>query len=221
MIISDIEKFIFIHNPKCGGTTVRGSLMGFDSRGDNYWMFEKQYGREIDKAHLPLDLLKIYFPEEFRLLSEYFVFGFVRHPIDRFVSSFNEANQWLFNGVKSKEISEDEYKIKINECAKNLTINNVSGRDFGFRHFVQQYKMYYLGNKCYADKILKIEDVNNCSLILSALKPSLIAPSKSWAVKKENVKKMGFNPKDNLSESSIENLKAIYKKDFLFFDYQC
>ena len=37
MIISDINKFIFLHIPKCGGTTIRESLMKFETRNNFYW----------------------------------------------------------------------------------------------------------------------------------------------------------------------------------------
>ena len=219
MIISDVDKFVFIHNPKCGGTTVRESLMKYDMRSNYFWMFENIFGREIDKAHLPLDLLKIYYPNEFKLLSDYFVFGFTRDPIDRFVSSFNEANQSLFEGVKNAQVSEDVYISKINECAISLNLENVSGNDFGFRHFIEQNKMFYLEGKCYADTILKIGDVDVCADVFSILKPSLVSIAGTWNEKKKNVKRLGFTPKDSLNSKSILNLRKVYAKDFILFDY--
>ncbi len=219
MIISDIDKFIFIHNPKCGGTTVRRSLARFDSRNDYYWMFLERYGVKVDKAHLPIELLRIYFPNEFSLMEKYFVFGFVRDPIDRFVSSFNEANQLLYKKVIALDMSENAYLEKINQCAVKLNERNVSGLDFGFRHFVEQNKMFYSEGKCYADSIIKIEAMDSCPDIFRILKENLVEASMEWNVSKVNVKKLEFSPRDGLTLESLNNLKKVYRNDFILFGY--
>ena len=92
MIISDTQKFIFLHIPKCGGTTVRNSLKKFDTRNDYYWMHvymngatEKSPKLQIDKAHMSLPIFKRLYPKDFELLNEYTVFAFSRNPIKRII----------------------------------------------------------------------------------------------------------------------------------------
>lgn len=66
--------------------------------------------RHSDMAHLSSTSLKKFFPAEFDKIKSYFSFGFVRHPIDRFFSGFNETHKPLW-----KKLDEDsgflaEYK---------------------------------------------------------------------------------------------------------------
>ena len=43
MIISDTQKFIFLHIPKCGRATIRNSLIHFNTRTNYFWMFVYTY----------------------------------------------------------------------------------------------------------------------------------------------------------------------------------
>ena len=70
MLISDSHKFAFIHIPKCAGTTVRKSLLKFDTRNNFYWMHNTLEGFglqgekttiDFDKSHLTLNVLKYYY----------------------------------------------------------------------------------------------------------------------------------------------------------------
>ena len=88
MIISDTQRFIFLHIPKCGGTTIRNSLIDFDTRNNYFWMYDYLPGAEadsekqrIDKAHMSLPIFKQLYPRDFELLNEYTVFAFSRNPI--------------------------------------------------------------------------------------------------------------------------------------------
>src|SRR4051812_6271823 len=95
MIISETRRFVFIHNPKCGGTTMRHALMPYDTTNNFFWMFDDVNGAKIDKCHMPMHVFRRLYPYYFDLLQTCFVFMIVRDPYSRAVSSFNETNRPL------------------------------------------------------------------------------------------------------------------------------
>jgi len=222
MIISESNKFIFIHNPKCAGTTVRNSLEKFDTRDGYYWLFDEVDDRKIDKAHLALNILHRYAPQDFELLKKYFVFGFVRNPYDRVISAFNEGHPKVYKALKSNQIEISEYKEKLNTFCLSLTDRNTQGWHIKYRHCLQQNKMFYLEGKCYADVIIKLEDLNQLSSKIISFLPELTEIIKLWSQqeKSKNVKKLDVDLTDILSEESIKNISQVYALDFILFDYR-
>ena len=100
MIISDIHKFIFIHVPKCAVTSIRSTLFQHETRNNYYWYHHQIPGARdedpkllIDKAYMPLAIMKRFFPSEFSLLLEYTTFATSRHPRRRIVSGFFETRK--------------------------------------------------------------------------------------------------------------------------------
>ena len=92
MIISDSERFVFIHNPKAGGMTFRTALAWYDTR-DNYffeWKTVPGTNRVLDMAHITLfQIFKLYPSVAFEI-REYFRFGFVRNPYYRFLLAISQ-----------------------------------------------------------------------------------------------------------------------------------
>ena len=221
MIISESKKFIFLHNPKCAGTTVRNTLGLFDTRNNYYWLFDEIDGKKIDKAHLTLNILRRYSPQDFLLFQEYFVFGFVRNPYDRVISAFNEGHIKLYRKFKKNEVELSEYKEKLNAFCTSLTLKNTLGWDIKYRHCIQQSKMFYLENKCYADVILKLEELDESSEKLLLFIPDISPAVQLWSQKTsdKNVKKLELGIVDLLSKESIKSVERVYAEDFLVFDY--
>ena len=166
MIISDEKEFIFIHNPKCGGTTVRDSLKRFDTHAHWYWGQTKINDITIDKAHMSLSILRMHFPEAFKLMSKYFVFGVVRNPYKRVISSYNEVFFKEFENVMNGSESFDAYKVRLNDFIAKMSAEQIKGWTQSHRHFILQKNMFYVGRKCYADLILKLEDYKSLQPIL-------------------------------------------------------
>jgi len=222
MIISESKKFIFLHNPKCAGTTVRKSLKKYDSRNDYYWLFDEVDGVKVDKAHMPLNIFRRYADSDFKLLSDYFVFGFVRNPFERVVSAFNEGHIQLFRAMKRGEVELSEYKSKLNEFCNGLTKGNTLGWNIQYRHCIQQHTIFFLENKRRADVIIKLEELNVSLDKVIAFLPELADEVSSWKQKKEgkNIKKVGIKTIDLLNEQSIERIKRVYEMDFILFDYE-
>ena len=92
MIVSDRFQFVFVHNPKAAGTSIRRRLAPLDDAAPAFWSFgfSVKLGRRIDRAHIPLADLERAYPEAFEKLRAYRSFVFVRNPYERVVSSFAE-----------------------------------------------------------------------------------------------------------------------------------
>ena len=106
MIVDDQHEFIFIHIPKCGGTSLRNVLAPYDSTNGFFTGRVNELGQfgMVDHVHIPLSVLKVSFPEIFQKLKTYKSFALMRDPVDRFGSALG---QWLKN-VKHQRILELE-----------------------------------------------------------------------------------------------------------------
>ncbi len=116
MIINHKHKYIFIHIPKSAGTSITKALYPFSNKHDLFLgcncgpeNLVKEDGFTIHK-HSPAADIKMYAtPERW---SEYFVFSFVRHPVDRLISLYEwwkETNGNWDRKAKS-EISKMSFK---------------------------------------------------------------------------------------------------------------
>ena len=87
MIISQKHRFIFSHNPKVAGSTVRQLLAPLHDHRIEFWhqAWYKEFGRVMDMAHVPMHDLQTVLN-----LNEYKILVMVRDPYTRFVSSIAE-----------------------------------------------------------------------------------------------------------------------------------
>ncbi|MDI6004293.1 sulfotransferase family 2 domain-containing protein [Cobetia marina] len=220
MIISDRYKFVFLHNPKCAGTSVRKTLSDYDDRYSFYWGFDTHLNKKIDKAHMPLYLFKTYRHNDFKLLSEYTCFMFTRHPLKRFISSYNEIKKNRYDAFVNNEISDDEYVDGVNDFVSNMTQDRVMGKEIYFRHFTKQTLFSSLANKNYLDVVIKLEDMQHGisklnffnSTVASSLKENILHKNKKILPK-------SLSYQEILTQRSIDQLNDLYMDDFLMFDY--
>ena len=92
MIISPRHGFIFVHVPKCAGTSVRTQLIACDPT----HIALAQPGThpvlgQIDYGHIPLTDLRAHFPEHFNYLCNLRSFAVMRDPLSRFGSSLRQT----------------------------------------------------------------------------------------------------------------------------------
>ena len=222
MIISDEKEFIFIHNPKCGGTTVRDSLKRFDTHAHWYWGQTKINDITIDKAHMSLSILRMHFPEAFKLMSKYFVFGVVRNPYKRVISSYNEVFFKEFENVMNGTESFDAYKVRLNDFIAKMSAEQIKGWTQSHRHFILQKNMFYVGRKCYADLILKLEELDQAPAVLSVFSEQLSKVSVMWVKRKNERKKDGVDLRieNVLTKDSFRKVEQLYSEDFALFGYE-
>lgn len=92
MIICPKHRFLFVHIPKCAGTSIRLQLRECD---DTH-IFLGRTGThpvlgKLDYAHIPLHQLREHFPEHYAYLGEFESFAVVRDPLERFGSALRQV----------------------------------------------------------------------------------------------------------------------------------
>lgn len=219
MLINDHDGWVFIHNPKCAGTTVRQSLMRFETRNDFYWLFDMLDGQQIDKAHLPLTLLKRYAPADFELLSDYRVFGFVREPLARIVSAYNETHLRIYQKFSQGSLGLDDYRNGFNRFCHGLNEQVLKGWHFEYRHCIPQRDMFYLQGKCHADVLINMEQMNQQLGKLNII-DHRITDILASNDKQANSKRLSIHHNELFDAQSLAIVRAVYHDDFVLFGYE-
>lgn len=96
MIISPRHRFVFVHIPKCAGTSVRTQLIKCDP--DHISLGEVGVHPvlgTIDFGHIQLSVLRQHFPEYYANLLDYTSFAVLRDPLARFGSALRQV-LWRF-----------------------------------------------------------------------------------------------------------------------------
>jgi Sulfotransferase family len=89
MIVSHAKRFIFLHVPKCAGTSFRDALKAYHDDAENFWYRRNDpyFGCEVDYAHMRLWELHALFPRIFDAMAHYETLALVRNPYERFISA--------------------------------------------------------------------------------------------------------------------------------------
>jgi hypothetical protein len=121
MIISDKFRFVFVHIPKCAGTSVRKALISLDDRVGKYQHVKvhDNLGR-LDYAHIPLKVLKKYFKEDYLCIENYQAFAIVRDPPSRFPSALAQR-LLMYKNRKLNNLTDHEAKREIDEVISYLS----------------------------------------------------------------------------------------------------
>lgn len=96
MIVSHKFNFVFMHNPKVGGTSVRGAIEGFSDSGKRFYAAASDPDsplHRIDRAHIGLDEFARFYPAIFDRCREARFFALWRPPRARFFSSLQEYSR--------------------------------------------------------------------------------------------------------------------------------
>ena len=231
MIISDTQKFIFLHIPKCGGTTVRNSLKIFDTRNDYYWMHvhmngatEKSPKLQIDKAHMSLPIFKRLYPKDFELLNEYTVFAFSRNPIKRIISSFYEPRKGFFKAFNENQSDINE-KNKLQDLFNTYLENIVKRYSFldpSFLHATPQSMYLTHDKKVVTDVIIKLDDPTEGVNSLRVLIPD-VAKTVSTAINSFKINASHLRLDFLWKEAPIilkKNFLIHFKEDFDLLGYE-
>lgn len=189
MIISDTYNYIFIHVPKCAGTSIRSILSKHDTRNNFYWMHHLLPGATkennplpVDKAHMTLSVLKQLYPDDFNLISEYTTFALSRHPRTRLISAFFEPRQKLLNAANAKTDEAIESTRRIfREYIQSLT-TNANFLYPAFVHATPQSLFHIYQGKMMTDVVIRVENPNDGLARLHLLNP------KAWLLTQEALK---------------------------------
>ncbi|MFQ4137690.1 sulfotransferase family 2 domain-containing protein [Nodosilinea sp. PGN35] len=186
------DKVIFIHIPKCAGSAFLDSYLGY------------QLGHA--KASQ-------YFQRDSDFFYSSFVFSFVRHPVDRFISAYNfiQSNTlWSYLPSIKERIS--LYGSDIEEFSNNLS---KTSEVLDLPWFEPQYKYLEIDGSVAVNRAFKTETFfDDLKVLQKEVGIHLRSPAdinRSSAPKKK--------PTDILSPKSIKNLESVYERDFTLFGY--
>ena len=158
MIISDEHRFVFVHIPKCAGTSVREQIARIDSYSGKFGLKgpHPKLGY-IDYSHLPLKTLRDHFPEEFEKVCSYRSVALIREPRERFVSAiFQHLRE--FHGIAATSLSRKDAIRKAADIIKILDTGDVRQR-LEFVHFNRQFDYLCVDGKIIVRDLFCMDDM--------------------------------------------------------------
>lgn len=162
MIINDTHQFVFVHIPKCAGTTFRNVLRPYDQANG---AFEVRTNHatlgHIDYGHIPLFILREHFREEYTKIKDYAAYAVVRDPFARFPSSlaqhFRMYQKRPIHEMKPREVhSTLEQVLRVLKDYAEPT----SYLPCQYIHFQRQTDYVYDQRKCLVDKVYTTALIN-------------------------------------------------------------
>lgn len=223
MIYSHQLQLVFIHNPKCAGTTIRDRITkSLTGQTIELWGLAKTnelkssaYEGIVDKAHLPINMLKKLYPEIFEYFHTSTVVAFTRHPITRLISAFNQAHN-NFSKIQPENYNQ--------ELFNNYCVNVVNSKiyDARFIHARRQIDFISSNGKSFADCLIKIEEPAHGLQKLKVLNlPAHEMILKALSDKKNVRQSQRYIKLWQLAPTEIKEMIYIYyDNDFNFFNYK-
>jgi len=209
VIFNRKRQWMFIHNPKAAGTSIRRALFQYD---DNplkleYQKYIPKLERIVEIFHVCAGDWSSVWPEEPDLL-DFFKFGFVRDPYSRLASSWAEHK-------RQHNLPPD---TDFNKWAQtHLTPVNVRF-DWRYIHFCPQHYFFYHNNTLCADWIGSFEDLQRqWSLLGWAL--DLDLPELSHFKDQKTYDVGDLLKVQDLHEDTLRIVNTIYQRDFHLFGY--
>lgn len=145
MIINS-QKFIFVHIPKTGGTSIEKL---FD---DSFYGWDEKHC--LWKQHCSIHQMQSVYGID---VDSYYKFAIVRNPWDRAVSDYKwwtRASSPFFDFLKNTTL--EDYLLIRNGYEKINHLNDSTGRA---DHFYTQYSFVEIGGACVMDCIIKFENL--------------------------------------------------------------
>lgn len=219
MIISDKHKFVFIHIPKCAGTTVRKKIEPLD---DTNGFFTKKCDNHkqlgiIDYVHIPLFILSRFFENEFDKIKNYTTFTVVRNPFDRFPSSI--ATHLSMYGQKPiRNLDKNDLKNEVDRIIDFLSKRkgNQEYLPHEYIHFQRQKDFIYINENKIIDKIYSVSSMDK---LFREINEVVGVNLFEYSLERNNISKVYRNRIVKiLMEDVRPNLESLYKPilpDFL------
>ncbi len=160
MIISHKHHIVFLHIPKCGGTSIRNVLKPLHDDDPIWdvvgWRPHPILGR-IGYGHLPLYALREHFPLIFQCISKYSCFAIVRDPKRRFVSSLSEYTR-VVRKIDTAALELGHFIAAAEEVCGYLG-ENTKISDHSYIHFEKQVNYIRLDGEIIVDNLYHIRDI--------------------------------------------------------------
>lgn len=158
MIIDDEHRMVFVHIPKCGGTSVKRNLGEFDSsRGGFRRKSDHPTLGTIHLSHIPLRFLKVFYFEEFEKVAAYQAFALTRDPLDRFASAtFQRLME--FRGIPRMSIT-SEMAVKEARAVTEWLNDRDEFCDLEYIHFSRQIDYVELDGRRIVENVFALENI--------------------------------------------------------------
>ncbi|MCH4092508.1 sulfotransferase family 2 domain-containing protein [Acetobacter sp.] len=204
MILLENDRTLILHTPKCGGKALRKAFSAIASTGPWWdWAWLRPAGEWVDQAHIPLHILRQ--TEEWRQIRSYTVIAVVRDPWSRFVSSL-------------KEHMKQHRKRNMLQVLEELDEVRIS-YDPRYIHFIPQCRFTHIGNKRYADFVVRTESLPEDLRAVGML----CGMSDDFFKAVDTLPAMPASDTDNLSADVEEKMKSLlmrfYRRDYALFGY--
>jgi len=187
-LINSNKKLLFIHNKKCGGTSIRNVLKknGFKAYNANV-----TYNKSIKKQWIDSEIGLLDFLEINGLdTSEYFIFTNIRDPYDRFAS--------FFQSYRSGDEKIEKFINRFLNCRKKDS-NSIEGRPALSYHG----DPYTPNLKC--DFVIRLDNINEDWDKLKEL-TGIVG-------KMPHLHKKAYNKKTKNNKHLIEFVNEFYQQD--------
>lgn len=195
MVVRHDKKFVFTSVPKTGSKTLMLQL-SLDPGVIND-------PPHIYHATIKDSITNLENPEN------YFKFGLVRHPIERFISTY-------MDGISDPGHIRDWSKNLLNyDSLEDFCKNFANDEIRNDIHFIPQYNFFYENDLCLADRIYRYEKFSeSCTEISQKFNIHIDSSIRT----RQTNRNRDFT--HYLSTESIKFLSDYYKKDFEFFNYE-
>lgn len=186
------DRVIFIHIPKCAGSSFLDSYLGY------------QLGHTSASDYYKLDR---------SLFLASFVFSFVRHPISRFISAYNflqKTTLWSY-------VPEIRDKINLHGSSVDQVAKTISKTSelLTFPWFKPQHTFLEIGGKVAVNRVFKTETfLEDIKILQQSIKVQLRSQAE---VNRFSSATLDF--REVLHADSIKNLESVYERDFTLFGY--
>lgn len=222
MIISHRLKYIFIHVPKTGGTSIQFLLENnpefeCDVVGHFYNAKDKDFeehplmSKTLD-VHAGAKKIKAYFDDNNLDWDSYFKFGFIRNPWDLMVSQYCYFMQSLDNQITTEKNLELIKEFK-NKPAKEF-IKKITEHDYT-NVFLCEAKTHIP----MIDYFGRLETINeDMNRIIQMINPNLDVDN--FKLTKENTTKRQRDYREYYDEETKNIVREVFKKTIELGDYE-
>jgi hypothetical protein len=219
-----MRKYIFLHNPKCAGSTVHSYLPNEDwhnldavmsSRDYDIDQRERaqKYGYHCKPHHYTLEQhynMKTFNEKDF---SNAWKFTFVRNPFDRLVSVYHYSQDTY--GIESN-IAFDDFVQKVKKAVNTKEYYKWLGRTQP-NHICPQYLYAYnKNNKLIPDYVGKLQ---NFDIDLQNIFEQLNLPLPR-SINKTNITPKRDKYKKYYTDDTRKIIEELYEKDLNLFNYE-
>lgn len=167
MIIDDTHRLVFVHIPKCAGTSVKRAMRPLDSMAGAFEGFGHHPALgHYHRAHIPLPDLAAHFSDAFAKVETYTSFAILRDPLARFQSAiFQRLRE--YKGVAQSDFTPAMIAAEA-EAARRAVIASPGRLGAEWVHFTRQADYVELDGRRVVQHLFTVRDMAAVSAFVLA-----------------------------------------------------